>query len=70
MIVEHLVGIRKLLLTLVIFTVSCLLLWKQAITAQIWKDLNVIIIPAYLTANLGEYWLTKGSKKAPSNEDS
>jgi hypothetical protein len=57
-VVAKLVGIRKLLLTLFIFISSILLLVVGVISEQTWKDLNVMVIPSYLTANVLEHWLS------------
>lgn len=64
--IAKLIGIRKLLLTVFIFLVSCAFLLLHIISDQVWKDLNVIVIPAYLTANLIEHWMGNKAFKASS----
>lgn len=47
-----LLGSRKLLITLVVFSASVVLLLTKVIDADQWVTLNKFIIPAFLAANL------------------
>lgn len=62
-------GLRKLIVTLCVFTISLVLLVLGKISSAEWIDLNKIVIPAFLAANLGEYWLKKknDNSRPPQN---
>jgi len=52
-------GLRKFLVTLVVFGVSCALLWLGKITSDNWVSLNQIVIPTFIGANLVERWMKR-----------
>lgn len=56
-----LTGLRKFILTLLVFLVSLGLLLWQKITADHFVSLNQVIIPAFIGANLIERYLSRDS---------
>lgn len=61
---NRLSGYRKVLITLIVFFTSVILLVLKLITPDNWVDLNKFVIPAFLAANIAEYFGSRGKDAA------